>query len=462
MKQTFTFLFVLAAAFHCGNAPAQDTHHGELSPSGSLYFRAEPVNNFFTPETDKVYYYVHLQGTEKKVSAAPKHVPLNLSIVIDRSGSMEGAKLNYTKEAVKYLVNKLDSRDVLSIVLYDTGVETFLEPQRVEDKTGLLARIDKIISQGSTNMEGGIRRGFELVKNARKLIGDDNVSRVILLSDGLANVGVSDPTQLSAITRDFFEKERISVSTFGVGSDYNEDLMAKIAMQGGGKYYFIDSPEKMPAMFSEELQGVSQVIAKNTTLKLTFPGDDLSYERTYAYNSTLNGNVLEISFNDVFAKEQKSVLICFKVKNKLKAPLSLQCELNYTNTAKDSAVAIQDKRMNTITPAKDGKEFASGYNRAASEGYVLEVSAEMYEDAVQLCDQQHFDQAKVKVKDAITLLDTHFKSCGENLFLRDFQKKLIDYQGLIDDMKNMDGETFRINIKSQKAKRFKSVSCPSF
>jgi len=461
MKYTQHF-FSLCALLFCTAASAQDAHHGELTAGGSLYFRAEPVNNFFNEKTNELYYYVHLQGTEKSPDLAKKRVPLNLSVVIDRSGSMSGDKLAYTKEAVKYLVGQLGDNDILSIVLYDTEVDVFLEPQRIGNKDKLLKRINDIMTESSTNLEGGIRKGFELAKRGKKLSKDELVSRVILLSDGLANVGISDPGQLSDITRNAFEKERISISTFGVGSDYDEDLMGQIAMQGGGKYYFIDSPEKLPALFDEELQGVSQVIAKNTMLKITFPADVLSYERTYAYNSVLKGNTLEISFNDIFAKEQKSLLIAFKMKSRPAAPFSIECALSYSNTAGAAETPVSDKRISVLNFTKDEKELSAGYNRAASEGYALEVSAELYEEAVKLCDREKFDEAKEKTEAAISLLGDHFKKTGENIFLRDFQKKLIDYKDLIEDMKHMDRETLRINIKSRKAMKFRTIACPSF
>src|SRR6185436_13698823 len=176
MKAKLTLLAILPALFFFLSLPAQETHHGALSANGSLFFRAEPVNNFFTDKTDEVYYYVHLQGIEKDNTVIKKHVPLNISVVIDRSGSMYGDKLFHTKEAVKYLVNQLDNSDVLSIVLYDTGVEVFLSPQRVEDKQALLKRIDGIQSQGSTNLEGGIRKGYELVQSTQSLLGGEMVN----------------------------------------------------------------------------------------------------------------------------------------------------------------------------------------------------------------------------------------------------------------------------------------------
>lgn len=453
--------FLMLALFIAMSAKAQQVHHGELTANGSLYFKAEPVNNFLPDNAGNLYYYIHLQGTQKTADDPKEHVPLNISVVLDRSGSMEGDKLNYTKEALKYVVNNLDSRDVISIVLYDTDVEVFLEPQHLEDKNALLARIDKIVTAGSTNLEGGIRKGYQLVKSAKKLMGNEMINRVLLLSDGLANVGLTAPDALSNITKSFFEEDHISISTFGVGNDYNENLMAKIALQGGGLYYFIYSPEKLPAIFNEELKGMSKVVAKNTILKIKFP-DQLTYERTFAFNSNVKANVLEISFNDLFAEEQKAILICFKTKGNIKSPLVIETSLEYSNANANPMVAISDVRRSEMKPPADAKEFDSGYNRAASEGYALEITQELYDNAVEDANAEHYAEAKAKVKEARDILDRHFKKVGENTFLRDFDKKLAEYAVLIDDMKNMDRETFRYNIKLSKEDSFKRKARAKF
>lgn len=436
------------------SAQTEPVHHGELTTNGSLYFKAEPVNNFLPEKSGNLYYYIHLQGVKKESNSNIERVPLNLSVVLDRSGSMSGDKLKYTKEALKYVVNQLDSRDLLSIVLYESGVEVFLEPQRLEDKASLLSRIDRIETAGGTNLEGGIRKGYELINKVKKINDKEMINRVLLLSDGLANVGISDPNELSAITRGFFEKDHISISTFGVGNDYNENLMAKIAQQGGGMYYFIYSPEKLPEIFKEELKGLSNVVAKNTKLKIKFP-EELTYERTFSFNSNVKNNTLEISFNDLFAEEQKSILICFKTKGKLSAPITIDCNVEYMNANNEPMTLVTDIKTSVMKPAADEKEYNSGYNRAASEGYALGISQELYDGAVDLANAEHYKDAKVKVEEARGILDTHFKNVGEHVFLRELDKKLSEYALLIDDMKNMDHDTFKYNIKLTKQESMK-------
>lgn len=447
-------LFAILLLFLATISKAQNIHHGEVAANGSVYFRAEPVNNFLPDNEDNIYYYVHLEGLKKTAGATKERVPMNICVVLDRSGSMAGDRLQYAKEALKYVIKQLDSRDVLSVVLYETGVEVFLQPQRLEDKNSLLKRVDRITDLGSTNLEGGIRKGYELIKSAKKLIGSDMVNRVLLLSDGHANVGISDPEALSAITRSYFNEDHISISTFGVGNDYNENLMAKMALQGGGMYYFIHSPEKLPSVFDEELKGMSHVVAKNTILKIKFPLDALTYTRTYAFASHLVGNTLELNFADLFAEEQKSILICFKTKGKLKSPISIQADLAYDNANLEPMMAMLDTRESGMKVAANEAEYSGGYNRAASEGYAHEITTELYEEAVKLTEVERYADAKLKVKDARDILDVHFKKIGEHPFLRDFDTKLSEYLLLIDDMKNMDRETKSYNIKFQKRSHF--------
>jgi Ca-activated chloride channel homolog len=452
MKTFITILIV--AQFATMSIQAQQPHHGELTTNGSLYFRAEPVNNFLPQKAGNVYYYVHLQGVKKMISDKNENVPMDLSVVLDKSGSMAGDKLKYTKEALKYVVNQLGSRDIISIVLYDSDVSVFLEPQKLEgDRTELLRRIDGIADGSSTNLEGGIRKGYDLIKKVKKINETEMIHRVLLLSDGLANVGMSDPEGLAAITRKYFEQDHISISTFGVGNDYNENLMAKIALQGGGLYYFIYSAEKLPEIFKEELKGMSNVVAKNTVLKVKFPGE-LTYERTYSFNSNVKNNILEINCNDIFAEEQKSILICFKTKGKLNSPIVIETVIDYLNANNEPMTPVADLRKSEIKPAVDEKEYDSGYNKAASEGYALGISQELYDNAIEFANAEKFKEAKEKVAEAREVLDTHFKKVGEHVFLRELDKKLSEYALLIDDMKDMDRETFRYNIKFQKRSSF--------
>ena len=267
---------------------------------------------------------------------------------------------------------------------------------------------------------------------------------------------ITDPAKLSAITESYFKENQISISTFGIGANYSEDLMSKIAMQGGGDYYFIDSPENLPSMFREELNGISRVVAKNTRLSITFPNDLLAHKKTYAYNSRVKGNTLEIDFNDVFVNEQKSILVAFSKKTNSKEPLNISCELSYLNPRMSDPATLVDRRTSTLEHTNNQSDFDKGYNKAASEGYALEISAELYQEATDLCNHQQFKKAESKTQEAIQFLDKHFELNGENQYLRTFQEDLQEYETLIEEMKKMDGVAFKINMKRQKTPKVPS------
>lgn len=458
LAQTLFIVIMFKSFIH-----AQE-HHGPLTPNGSLYLRTEPVNNFImeNQNNSNVYYYVHLQGIKKENTVNSKHVPLNLSLVLDRSGSMSGEKLENVKKAVIYVINQLSSEDILSIVFYDSNVEVLMEPQRLENKENIIKKVSAINSGSSTNLEGGIRKGYDLVKGAKKLVVGEMVNRVLLLSDGLANVGISESGALAEITSGFFENDGISISTFGVGLDYNEDLMAKIAIQGGGMYYFINSVDKLPDIFNMELKGISKVVAQNTKLEISFPEDILEYNKTYAYNGLLKGNILTISFNDIFSEEQKAILIQFKTRHKIDSIINIECKLSYSNSANDNVNDVIFSAKSVVTVSRNAGQYNSGYNKAASEGYALQVTGEIYEDAVQSANNRDFKKSREKIVEAKSILENHFKNIGDNVYLKSLYQDFSDYEKIIDDLKTMDREKTSYHIKGYKAKKFRSISCPNF
>jgi Ca-activated chloride channel homolog len=188
--------------------------------------------------------------------------PLNLGLVIDRSGSMGGDKINYARQAAIYAVQQLKESDRISVTIYDDIVEVIIPSQRAIHKQDIINRINSIIPRNMTALYDGWLEGATQVS---KYLQPEHLNRVILLSDGLANVGETNPDVIGNDVKGL-SKRGISTTTMGIGNDFNEDLMQGMALSGDGNYYFIQNPDQLPTIFNAELEGIMATIGQKVSL----------------------------------------------------------------------------------------------------------------------------------------------------------------------------------------------------
>lgn len=191
--------------------------------------------------------------------------PVNLAVVLDRSGSMSGAKIEKARQAALAALRELGARDRFALAAYDTEARVIIPSQTIEDRETLAARISRIQPGGSTALHAGVESGAgQLLPHAASF----NLNRILLLSDGLANVGPSSPEDLAALGRRL-ARRNVAVSTIGLGDDYNEDLMAALAESGAGNYYYVQDTEKLASIFAKELGKLLHVVARNVVITIT-------------------------------------------------------------------------------------------------------------------------------------------------------------------------------------------------
>ena len=196
-----------------------------------------------------------------------RRTPLNLAVVLDKSGSMTGAKLEKTKQAAMLLVDRLAPNDVFSLVIFSDHAQVLVPAQKVGDKDALKGKIEGITAGGGTALSAGVKMGADQIQ---EYFSSKRINRVILLSDGLANVGPSSPRQLRQLGSDLAERG-ISVTTIGVGDDYNEDLMAGLAEASDANYYYVQDTEKLPEIFAKELGEMLAVAARDVRIEIICP-----------------------------------------------------------------------------------------------------------------------------------------------------------------------------------------------
>ncbi len=249
--------------------------------------------------------YVLARLTSGPAPTHQRRLPLNLGLVIDHSGSMAGDKIAYTRQAAQFLVQNLSAHDTLAVVLYNHEVETLLPPQRLTNKDAVVQRIGAIKTGGTTNLSGGWLEGCNLVGQN---LSEEQLNRVIVMTDGLANRGITDQSRLVALVQQQ-QEQGISTTTMGLGADFNEDLLMAMADAGGGAFYFIESPEVAPLIFQEELSGLLSLVGQNLTIQMKFSDHIDAVRQLNAYPSDTGVHHVAYRLGDIFGDEVKTLVL---------------------------------------------------------------------------------------------------------------------------------------------------------
>ena len=253
--KTFMFAVGLASSL-TGSLLAGETLHLKLEPDRGYLLSGSP---------QEVVVKIDLGAVADRKRS--HRTPLNLAVVLDRSGSMAGAKIEKARQAAMELVDRLAPDDIFSLVAYDDHVEVLVSAQRVDDKRELKARIARIRHGGGTALHAGVQAGGEQL---REYLSSKRINRILLLSDGLANVGPSSTHDLRRLGNQL-SRQGIAVTTIGVGDDYNEDLMAGLAEASDANYYYVKDTEKLPQIFAKEFGELITVAAREVRIEITCP-----------------------------------------------------------------------------------------------------------------------------------------------------------------------------------------------
>ncbi|MBN1204252.1 MAG: von Willebrand factor type A domain-containing protein [Myxococcaceae bacterium] len=230
------------------------------------------------------YHVLHVGIKGREVSAAER-LPVNLVFTIDVSGSMNMEnRLGLVKRSLALLVEQLDARDSLAIVVYGDSARTVLEPTRATDRSRILSAIEGLRPEGATNVQAGLEVAYAIAASQAR---EGSISRVILCSDGVANSGITSADDIFESIKEY-ARRGVQLTTVGFGmGNYNDVLMERLAQVGDGQYAYVDELREARRLFVEQLTGTLQLIARDVKVQLEFDKAVVSRYRLIGFENRL-------------------------------------------------------------------------------------------------------------------------------------------------------------------------------
>lgn len=335
---------------------------------------------------------VSLEG--RRLERPDRRAPVNLALVIDRSGSMSGEKIEKARAAALEAVRRLAPDDLFSLVVYNNTAETLIPARRVGDGAELEDIIRSIRSFGGTALHAGVTQGAAELRHHT----DDSryLHRLILLSDGLANVGPSSPEELARLGGRLVQ-EGISVTTVGVGLDFNEDLMTRLARRSDGNTYFVASSRDLPDIFSREIGEVLSIVARRVVITVTLP-NGVRPVGLVGRDGEVRSQTVEVTLNQLYGGQEKFALLEVEVDGGVDGR---ERELAAAEVTFDDPIAGSSGRLQarqTVRFASDERKVVASANLSVQTDYAKNLTAVTKDEAVVLVDAQRRDEAARRLR----------------------------------------------------------------
>ena len=356
-------------------------------------------------KNQKTFLKIGLKGFD--LPAESDRAPVNMAIVLDRSGSMAGEKLARAREAAIKAIGLLQSGDIVAVVTYDSVVNVVVPATRVSDKQSIYAAIRRIRDGGRTALFAGVSKGASEV---RKFLDKTRVNRVILLSDGLANIGPSTPSELGQLGASL-GKEGISVTTIGLGLGYNEDLMTQLAGMSDGHHAFVQNSADLNRIFAAEFNTALTVVANQLTIIIKC-ANSIRPIRVLGRQAEIIGQEVHVKLNQLSSNQEKFVML------EVEVPPGVAGETQDLASVDVSYLDLRAKRRDSLQKtvsvnfSKEREKVKKAVNQPVMDSAAEQVINRLSKEAVELRDQGKLEAAKDHLKHGMDSLKGNLRSSG--------------------------------------------------
>ena len=330
----------------------------------------------------KIYLRLSLKAIRDERSERDR-TPVNVALVLDKSGSMKGKRMEAAKEAARMALSRLGRDDYVSLVAYNHNVNVLSRAGRVSGSyDSLRDQINRLTADGTTALYAGVDEGGRQV---RDYYSDRRVNRVILMSDGLANVGPSSPADLAKLGQELGAKG-ISVTTIGLGLSYNEDLMSRLALASDGNHAFAKTPDDLVDIFNSEFGDTLSIAAQDIEIIIDCH-DGFRPKRILGRQAEINGSRARVKLNQLTGGAERYLIVELEAPEGKAVSAHDVADVNVRYLDLDSGKREARKSKVQAGYSPDESKVKASVNKSVMSQVTAQVATETSERAVELRDK---------------------------------------------------------------------------
>lgn len=314
--------------------------------------------------------------------------PINLALVVDTSGSMDGAPIGDAREASLQLLDTLRGEDRLSVVVFHSETEVLLPSTQLSgaDLGELRRRIGRMEARGTTDLAGGLQAGLEeLVRNYEP----EGINRLVLLSDGVPN----DATSILPLAQAAGERQ-IRITALGLGLDYDESLLGRIAQQSGGRFHYVEESSAVASVFRDEVLRYERLLARNLTLELR-PGPGVRIDGVVGQPTTTASGAVRVPLGDISEGDHRDVIVRMHADpRRAGAMVELVDAVLTFDDAVQNAGRLERRVFLGARATADDEELEAGRNEDVERAAARMLAAVTTVEAIEHARQGRVEQAR--------------------------------------------------------------------